>query len=51
MSLAIKLMDEALEKHRGIKSKILNLMERSNTPNFTKEKIRDELFKIYLELK
>ncbi len=42
---------EAMEKIRAIKSKALQVMERANTPNYTKEWLNDELFKIYLEIK
>ena len=46
-----EVMAEATEKHRHIKVLLLDLMEKSNIPNFTKEKMRDEMFKIYLEFK
>jgi ArsR family metal-binding transcriptional regulator len=46
-----QLIEEAKEKQRKIKQDILALLEKSNTPNMTKEKIRNELFNIYKEIK
>ena len=45
------LLAEALEKHRDIKKKMMALLEKSNTPNMSKAKMQDDLFKIYMELK
>lgn len=46
-----ELIQEALSKHRELKNEIINLMEQSNRPNMTKDKMREELFRIYLLLK
>ena len=46
-----ELIEEAREKHRKIKHDILALLEKSNTPNMTKQKMRDELFNLYKEIK
>lgn len=45
------LLKEALQKHKEIKRDLLDLMGKVSTPNVTKDKIKDELFKIYVKLK
>ena len=45
------LFDELLDKHREIKKKMLTLIEKCESPNITKSKLKDEIFKIYMELK
>ncbi len=45
------LLEEAMEKHREIKKSMMELLEKSNTPNMTNAKMQDDLFKIYMELK
>lgn len=42
---------EALEKHRKIKVMLLDLLTKAPTPNYSKERIQDELWLIYQELK
>ncbi len=34
-----------------IKKSMMALLEKSNTPNMSKAKMQDDLFKIYMELK
>lgn len=45
------LLDEAMDKHRELKARMLKLLERCSMPNYTKQKLQDELFKLYKELK
>ena len=45
------LLEEVMEKHRELKVMVMVLLEQSNKPNMTKEKMSDEVFKIYMELK
>jgi len=45
------LIDEVMYKHRQIKEMVLKLLSDIPRPNTTKEKIGDELFKIYKEIK
>ena len=42
---------EANEKLREIKHELLSIMEASDTPNYTKEKMRNKLFLLYKEIK
>lgn len=44
-------MIECSEKHRELKSHLITLMGKVASPNITKERIKDELFKFYMELK
>lgn len=46
-----ELLDEALDKHRAIKTDLLTLMGKFEQPNMTKEKLKDELFKLYTKIK
>jgi len=46
-----KLLEEAIEKHRELKKSLLDLMDKSSSPDMTKAKIQAEMFKLYLELK
>ena len=45
------LLDETMDKHRHIKEMMLVLLEKANTVNYSKEKIKDDLFKVYMEFK
>ena len=40
-----------VEKHSHVKQRVLQLLESSGMVNWTKDKIREEMFKIYQELK
>lgn len=40
-----------MELHREIKSDMLTLLEGSAKPNWTKQRINDEQFKIFMKLK
>lgn len=44
-------LDELREKHSTVKRMILYLLERIPVPSTTKEKISDQLFLIYKEVK
>jgi len=46
-----KLLEELKNKHREVKHEVLTLFEKMNTPNMTKAKIQDEIFKIYKLIK
>jgi hypothetical protein len=46
-----ELLDEAFEQHRLIKTDLLTLMGKFEQPNMTKEKLKDELFKLYKKIK
>ena len=46
-----ELLQELQEKHRAIKKQIFDLLGKSESPMVTKAKIKDELFKLYLEIK
>jgi len=45
------LIEEAAEKHRQIKHQLLVLMEKCDNPRITNAKIKDELFKLYQQIK
>lgn len=45
------LIEEAMEKHRSIKRQVLTLLEKADSPKISKQKMKDELFKIYMEIK
>jgi len=45
------LIPEMMDKMRDVKGKMISLLERSNQPNITKEKMQAELFKLYMEMK
>ncbi len=44
-------LSELAEKHREVKQMILVLLERMDNPNWSKAKLKDELFKIFMEIK
>ena len=44
-------LDELAQKHRQIKTEILRILELSNNGNFTKARIKTELFNLYLLIK
>ncbi len=44
-------LQEALEKHREVKKMMLTLLGKADSPTMTKQRMKDELFKIYMELK
>jgi len=44
-------IEELKEKHRKIKMDIVDLLDNMSIVGYTKERIKDELFKIYMELK
>jgi len=44
-------LQELITKHREIKEMMLTLLGKANSPTITKQKIADDLFKIYMELK
>ena len=46
-----KLLEEAKEKQRIVKKMILDILSGASTPNITKEKLKDQIFKVYLEIK
>jgi len=46
-----KLIAEAIEKHRTVKSELLKLIDRFDMYNLNREKIKKELFELYLKLK
>ena len=45
------LIAEAIEKHRTAKFELLKLMDRLEMYNYSREKIKAELFELYLKLK
>lgn len=46
-----ELIDEMMEKHREVKAKLLEITEKATSPHISKQRIGDELFKLYQELK
>lgn len=48
---ALLRLQEALEKHREIKKDMLRLLEICENPNTSKHTIKNELFKIYKEIR
>lgn len=42
---------DATARYRDTKVKILSLVEKSNQTNYTKDKLKEELFKLYMEMK
>jgi len=51
MKTTKELLKELREKHIKIKSKMLDLTTQSETNSMSKQKMRDEIFKIYKEIK
>lgn len=51
MSNTAKLLTEAKEKHREIKSDILELLGVLENPRTTMELVKNKLFKIYTKVK
>ena len=46
-----KLLEEAKKKQRTVKKMILDILSGASTPNVTKEKLKNQIFKVYLEIK
>lgn len=44
-------INEAYRLHREAKKDLLDLLDVMSMPNYTKDRIKDELFKIFLKLK
>jgi len=44
-------IEELKAKHREVKRELLTLMGKADSPTVTKERIKDELFKLYLKVK
>ena len=51
MRLTGKHIKEAKDKHREAKAELLRLIDRLEMYNLNKEKIKSELFELYLKLK
>ena len=46
-----RLIAEAIEKHRMVRFELLKIIDRLEMYNLSKEKIKAELFELYLKLK
>lgn len=51
MSKPEEALKELEEKHRALRVALMALMEKSARPNWDKERIRQDMFKIYMEYK